>query len=71
MSDNYSTHDYTVHHSPTMKEPTWCREARVLRELGKYVNANEAEIDPATATKLRKILHTRLINLMDAARAEP
>lgn len=65
-----SNTDYLVEHSATFNEPKMYREARVLREFRKFLTANETEIDPATATKLHKILNTRLLNIMDAARAE-
>jgi hypothetical protein len=65
-----SNTDYKVEHSATFNEPRIYREARVLREFGKFLTANEVEIDSGTATKLRKILNTRLLDIMDQARAE-
>lgn len=65
-----TTSSYTITH-PTYKEPHECREARVLRELRRFINENEAELDQTTAQKLHKDINVRMLNIMDRLRATP
>jgi hypothetical protein len=54
-----------------MNEPRSCREARVLREMRRFLTDNAGEMDKDTLMKLHKVINVRMLNILDATHATP